>query len=95
MAKIAKRIMLSFAIMAAGVCVANASDKSEYDQRAAERYQSLFQSLDRDADKAVTLQESYGDLNFSPVFKDMDINRDGVVTAEELNRYVGQHYGSR
>ena len=95
MGTLAKRTILSLAVMAAGICGANADDRGDYDRRSSERYQQLFQSLDRNADQAVTLEESFGDLNFSPVFNDMDINRDGVVTANELNRYVGQNYGSR
>ena len=75
-------------------CVAGtrAQDKAEYDRRGAARYTSLFQSLDRNSDQAVTKLESAGDLDFGPRFDDMDINRDGIVTRAELQRYVESEY---
>jgi hypothetical protein len=87
--------LLLFTLLASGITSVSADERSDYNRRNAERYSSLFVWLDRDGDRAVTLLESYGDLNFSPVFNDMDINRDGVVTADELNRYVEQRYGGR
>lgn len=74
---------------------AGADDKSEYNRRAAARDLSLYQSLDRNADGAVTRLEAHGDINFLPRFDDMDINRDGVVTMAELHRYLGQQYEVR
>jgi len=85
----------AFVLLAACVSGAAASDKLEYDRRAAARDTMLFQSLDRDADGAVTRLESLGNLNFGPRFDDMDINRDGVVTTAELQRYIEQQYGVR
>ena len=72
-----------------------ADDKADFDRRAAVRYMELFQSLDRNADGAVSRDESQGDLNFRPRFDDMDINRDGSVTLAELQRYVDQQHGIR
>ena len=77
---------------AAGV---HADDKADFDRRAAVRYMELFQSLDRNADGAVTREEAQGDLNFRPRFDDMDINRDGIVTLAELQRFVDQQHGIR
>jgi Ca2+-binding EF-hand superfamily protein len=82
----------TFALLAACAMGAGADDKSDYDRRSAARYMSLFQSLDRNADGAVTRLEAQGDLNFSPRFNDMDINRDGVVTTAELQRYVDREH---
>ena len=39
--------------------------------------------------------EAHGDLNFTPSFNDMDINRDGIVTKAELDRVLEQEYGMR
>jgi hypothetical protein len=75
--------------------VAGADDKADYDQRSAARYSALFQSLDRNGDSSVTSAEAQGDLNLGPVFDDMDINRDGVVTNGELHRYIEQRHGTR
>jgi hypothetical protein len=67
--------------------------KADYDRRAAERYVSLFQGLDLDNDRMVSKAEAQADLNFGPVFDDMDINRDGFVTSAELQRFLEQRYG--
>ncbi|MEJ7670271.1 MAG: hypothetical protein WKH97_16400 [Casimicrobiaceae bacterium] len=85
------------ALVLLAVCVSSAAadDKLEYDRRAAARDAMLFQSLDRDADGTVTRLESQGNLNFGPRFDAMDINRDGVVTTAELQRYIEQQYGVR
>lgn len=83
-------------LMLFGTCVASAGadDKGEYDRRAAARYMSLFHALDRNNDQAVTKLESHGNLDFVPRFDDMDINRDGIVTRAELQRYVEREYGA-
>ena len=52
-----------------------------------------FRALDVDQNRAVTRAEIQGDLDFGPRFDDMDINRDGVMTMEELQRYLEFHYG--
>jgi Ca2+-binding EF-hand superfamily protein len=76
-----------------GVGAASADDKADYDRRAAQRYTALFQSLDRNGDGAVSRVEAQGDLNFLPRFDDMDINRDGMVSAEELRRFIESQFG--
>ena len=83
-----------FVLLAACAVEAGADDKADYDRRAAARYTSLFQSLDRNGDGTVTSSESQGDLNFGPRFDDMDINRDGVVTKIELQRFIDQYHGT-
>jgi EF hand len=82
-------------LLAAAVSAAAADAKAEYERRSAERYVSLFLSLDRNKDGAVTRSEAQGDLNFIPRFDDMDINRDGAVTAAELQGFVEQQHGIR
>ena len=83
------------AALAACATGAAADDKSDYSRRAAESSVALFKSLDRDANASVTREEARGDLNFAPYFDDMDINRDGIVTTEELQRYIELRYGVR
>ncbi len=73
----------------------NAQDKDDYQRRSVARFIDLFQSLDRDGDDAVTWSEAQGDLNFSPRFDDIDINRDGIATKAELNRYLELQHGMR
>lgn len=83
--------------MLAAACAmgAGADDKSEYNRRAAARDLALFQSLDRNADGAVTRLEAQGDVNFLPRFDDMEVDMDGIVTTAELQRYLEQRYGWR
>jgi hypothetical protein len=87
--------LLAIALLACTLNVAAADGKAEYDRRNAERYATLFKSLDRNADGAVSRAEAQGDLNFSPRFSDIDIDGDGAVTAAELQRYVEQQHGVR
>ena len=89
------RLFAVIALFAACATDAAADDQTEYNRRAAQRYVALFQELDRDANSAVTRLEASGDLNFVPRFDDMDINRDAIVTFEELQRYLEQRYGVR
>lgn len=74
---------------------ANADDRSDYNRRAAMRDLSLFHSLDRNADGAVTRLEAQGDINFLPRFDDMEVDMNGVVTITELHHYLEQRYGVR
>ena len=82
-------------LLAGWAVTAGADDKAEYDRRAAARYTMLFQSLDLDGDGTLTRSEARGDLNFGPRFDDMDINRDGIVTTAELQRFIEQEHGAQ
>ena len=86
---------ISLGLFAACINGAVADDKADYERRAAARDMTLFQSLDRNSDGRVTRPEAHGDLNLGPRFDDMDINRDGVVTMEELQRYIQKTYGTQ
>lgn len=70
-----------------------ADARTDYYQRAADGDLATFRALDVDRDSAVTRSETQGDLDFGPRFDDMDSNRDGVVTQDELRRYIEQRYG--
>jgi hypothetical protein len=85
-------MLLMFLLLAPAVAAAT-DDETMYNERAAGRDTALFESLDRNADGVVTLEESHGDLNLGPRFADMDINRDDKVTKQELQRYISQRYG--
>ena len=85
----------AFVLISACAIGAGADDRSEYNRRAAARDLSLFHSLDRNGDGAVTRLEAQGDLNFLPRFNDMEVDMDGVITAAELQRYLEQNYGAQ
>lgn len=88
-----KCLLAPITALCVGIGISSAADdRSEYNRRVSERFQSLFQSLDRNGDGGVTVAEAQGDLNFLPYFEDMDINRDGIVTAEELRRYLALNH---
>ena len=82
-------------LLASAVNAAAADAKAEYDRRNAERYVATFKSLDLDMDRAVSRTEASGDVNFRPRFEDIDINRDGFVTAVELQRFIELEHGVR
>ena len=73
--------------------VAAADARSDYYQRAAATDMASFHALDTNHDNRLTRAEIEGDNDFAPRFNDVDINRDGVVTQEEMQRYIEQHYG--
>jgi hypothetical protein len=82
-------------LVACAFDAAAADAKDQYERRVAERYVTLFKSLDRDSNGAVSRAEAQGDLNFLPQFDGMDINRDGIVTEAELQRYIQYQHGQR
>ena len=88
----ASRFVVLAALLAVSA-LANADERSEYYQRVAARDLASFHALDVDQRGFVTREDIVGDNDFGPRFTDMDINRDGVVTLEELARYVRLNYG--
>jgi hypothetical protein len=87
-------VLLLGLLVALNAAVASAQDKAAFERRVIERYVSLFEWLDRNHDMAVSRVEAQGDVNFLPVFNDMDIDRDGIVTRAELDRFLTLRYGA-
>ena len=69
------------------------SDRDEFQQRAAREDMAAFRNLDLDGDGRLTHDEVRPDVSFGPRFDDVDINRDGVIDADEMRRYLEQTYG--
>lgn len=78
--------------LATVAAAAAADDRAEYYRRAATADLAAFRALDLDRDGRLGREEARGDLNLGPRFDDIDINRDGVITAEEMERYIVQTY---
>jgi hypothetical protein len=88
----ASRCFALAALLAAST-LAIADERSDYYQRVAARDLASFHELDVDHRGFVTREDIVGDNDFGPRFTDMDVNRDGVVTLEELARYIRLSYG--
>ena len=87
---------ISFAVVVACTLYAGASFATEADdylRRAAQRDVAMFDALDRDKDERLTIAEVRGEIDLEARFNDFDINRDGVITREELARYIALRYG--
>lgn len=76
-------------------CGAAADDRQAYNQRRAEADMASFKRLDLNGDGLLSRDEARGDLDLGPRFNDIDINRDGVITPQEMRRYIEQTYGIR
>jgi hypothetical protein len=88
------RMICVIATLAAAGGTAFADDRADYNRRAAERDVALFSALDLNADGRLSRGETKGDLTLGPRFDDADINRDGFVTREEMQRYIDASYGT-
>jgi hypothetical protein len=72
------------AALAAGTAFAQAP--AEYLKRVADNYRAAFAVYERNG--VVTRAQVRGDLFLEPRFDDIDINRDGVITRAELDRFL-------
>jgi hypothetical protein len=70
----------------------SATDADDYRRRAAQRDLAMFDALDRDKDERLTVYEVRGNVDLEARFNDFDVNRDGVITRQELMRYVTSRY---
>ena len=70
-----------------------ADERADYNRRAAETDMSVFRELNRSGTGFLTREEIQGDMRLGPRFNDIDVNRDDVVTPQEMQRYLEQTYG--
>ena len=88
-------LALAGALAAEGVQAQNQvdPDKAAYEQSSIKRYLAMFAAQDVNKSDRVTREEVRGNIDFTAVFDDIDINRDGIVTRAELDRYLAQRFG--
>jgi hypothetical protein len=68
-------------------------DEASYKQRAAQADMAMFRELDRVGKGFIAREDTRGDLNLGPRFDDIDTNRDGIVTLQEMQVYIEKTYG--
>lgn len=92
-----KRRVLSagLLIVAATAVTVAADDRADYNRRAADTDMAAFKQLDLNHDGRLTENEARPDLNLYPRFRDIDIDRNGVITLEEMRGYIERTYGVR
>jgi hypothetical protein len=69
-------------------------DRERYNLRAARTDMALFHELDRNRTGLLRREDIAGDLHLGPRFDDIDVNRDGIVTSQEMRLYIERAYGS-
>ncbi len=79
-----KALTLVAAALIAGTAFAQAPP--EYLKRVADNYRAAFNTYERNG--VVTREQVRGDLFLGVRFDDIDINRDGIITREELERFL-------
>ena len=80
--------VLAAAVAASG---AFAQDRDAYNLDAATADLAAFHKLARDG--VLRREDARSDVNFAPRFDQADLDRDGVVTAAEMDKYIAQTYG--
>jgi hypothetical protein len=81
-------IALAAAVVASG---AIAQNKEAYSLNAATEDLAVFHRLARDG--ALKREDVRSDVDFGARFDQVDLDRDGVVTAAEMDRYIAATYG--
>ncbi len=80
-------------LVALGAPVGANGDEAAYKQRAARTDLALFREMDPAGNGYLNKEDVRGDLNLGPRFDDIDTNRDGIVTLQELHAYIEKMYG--
>jgi Ca2+-binding EF-hand superfamily protein len=80
-------LLIAAAALAVGVAFAQ-QPPADFLKRVADHYRTAFVAADTGAKGYITRDDIQGNLFLLPVFDSMDINRDGRVTKEELDRFL-------
>lgn len=68
--------------------LALADDRADYNRRSAERFSEMFRQSDLNKDNVVTVGEAEGVIELQARFDDINTNRDGYITLDELTRFI-------
>ena len=68
--------------------LAVADDRADYNRKSAERYIAMFRLADLNKDNVVTEGEAQGIIELQAHFNDIDTDRNGDITWDELTRYI-------
>jgi Ca2+-binding EF-hand superfamily protein len=82
-----KAMLLVAAALAAGI-VFGQQPPADYLKRVADHYRAAFVAASGGTKGYITREDVQGNLLLLPVFDAMDINRDGRVTTQELDRFL-------
>ena len=82
-----RAMVIAAAALAAGIAFAQ-QPPADYLKRVADAYRAAFTAADRGDKGYITRDEIQGNLFLLPVFDSVDVNRDGRVTKEELDRFL-------
>lgn len=80
-------------LWAACVTVWANGDEAAYKQRAARSDMAVFRELDRAGNGFLAREAVRGDMRLGTRFDDIDTNRDGIVTLQEMRAYIEKTYG--
>jgi hypothetical protein len=82
-----------FPLVAACLCAqAVADDRADYNQRSGERFIAMFRLADYNRDNVVTVDEAQGIIELQYRYDDIDTDRDGRITMDELTRHLAATY---
>lgn len=65
-----------------------AADRDEYNRRSAERFTAMFRMNDVNGDNVVSREEATGTVELVARFDDVDVDRDGNISLDELTRFI-------
>jgi hypothetical protein len=80
-------MLIAAAALAAGGALAQ-QPPPDYLKRVADHYRTAFLAASGSARGYITRDDIQGNLFMLPMFDSMDVNRDGRVTKEELDRFL-------
>ncbi|PZP62858.1 MAG: hypothetical protein DI596_03380 [Azospira oryzae] len=83
---------LSLLLVAGGTW---AQGPEDYYKRLAQQDMALFERYDANGDGRISRSDILGHIDLLARFNDIDINRDGYITREEMQTYVERQYLSR